>query len=154
MGSAGLFGARCGAGRQSGGSIAYLIGYREPYPSFTRIRLGKGYEPLSARDVLVIDEAGMIGSRQLSRVLEATQEAGAKVVLIGDARQLQPIEAGAAFRAIAEQVGMAEIHAVRRQREAWAQRASQAFARGDVKQGLAAYAQRGHVQFLENRQAA
>src|SRR5260363_1399 len=114
----------------------------------------KGYEPLSARDVLVIDEAGMIGSRQLSRVLEATQEAGAKVVLIGDARQLQPIEAGAAFRAIAEQVGMAEIHAVRRQREAWAQRASQAFARGDVKQGLAAYAQRGHVQFLENRQAA
>jgi len=114
----------------------------------------KGYDALNARDVLVIDEAGMVGSRQLGRVLEAAQKAEAKVALIGDARQLQPIEAGAAFRAIAAHVGMAEIHTVRRQREAWAQQASQAFARGDAEQGLTAYVQRGHVQFLENREAA
>jgi hypothetical protein len=104
--------------------------------------------------VLVIDEAGMVGSRQMGRVLEAAEQAGAKVVLVGDARQLQPIEAGAAFRAVAEQIGVAEIEAIRRQREPWAREASQAFAQGAVAAGLAAYAERGHVQFSESREAA
>ncbi len=58
----------------------------------------QGREGLSTRDVLVIDEAGMVGTRQLERVLSHAEEAGAKVVLVGDPRQLQAIEAGAAFR--------------------------------------------------------
>jgi hypothetical protein len=113
-----------------------------------------GRDPLSAGDVLVIDEAGMVGSRQLGRVLETAHQAGAKVVLAGDSRQLQPIEAGAAFRAVAEQVGVAEIGAVRRQREAWAREASEAFARGEIAAGLAAYAERGQVHFLGSREDA
>jgi Ti-type conjugative transfer relaxase TraA len=113
-----------------------------------------GRDGLGSRDVLVIDEAGMVGSRQMGRVLEAAEQAGAKVVLVGDARQLQPIEAGAAFRAVAEQIGVAEIEAIRRQREPWAREASQAFAQGAVADGLAAYAERGHVQFSESREAA
>jgi Ti-type conjugative transfer relaxase TraA len=110
-----------------------------------------GRDPLGSRDVLVIDEAGMVGSRQLGRVLEVARDAGAKVVLAGDSRQLQPIEAGAAFRAIAEQVGVAQIDAVRRQREDWARAASAAFARGDIAAGLSAYAARGEVRVLESR---
>jgi Ti-type conjugative transfer relaxase TraA len=61
----------------------------------------QGRDVLTARDVLVIDEAGMIGSRQMERVLSAADAAGAKVVLVGDAEQLQAIEAGAAFRVLA-----------------------------------------------------
>ncbi len=53
---------------------------------------------LTSRDVLVVDEAGMIGTRQLSRVLAEAAGAGAKVVMVGDVQQLQAIEAGAAFR--------------------------------------------------------
>lgn len=113
-----------------------------------------GRDPLGARDVLVIDEAGMVGSRQMGRVLEAAREAGAKVVLVGDARQLQPIEAGAAFRAIAEQIGVVEIETIRRQRQVWAREASQAFAAGAVAEGLEAYAARGHVRMVESREAA
>jgi len=114
----------------------------------------RGRDPLAARDVLVIDEGGMVGSRQLGRVLEAAQGAGAKVVLVGDARQLQPIEAGAAFRAVAEQVGVVEIGTIRRQREAWAREASQAFARGETGAGLEAYAAHGAVHWLPSREAA
>ncbi|HQR90613.1 MAG TPA: AAA family ATPase, partial [Caulobacter sp.] len=62
----------------------------------------QGRELLDARDVLVIDEAGMIGSRQMERLLSAAEKAGVKVVLVGDPEQLQAIEAGAAFRSIAE----------------------------------------------------
>jgi Ti-type conjugative transfer relaxase TraA len=115
---------------------------------------GRGRDPLSSRDVLVIDEAGMVGSRQMGRVLEAARDAGAKVVLVGDARQLQPIEAGAAFRAIAEQIGVVEIETIRRQRREWAREASQAFASGAVREGITTYAARGHVHMSESRDSA
>ncbi len=58
----------------------------------------------------------MIGWRQMERVLSAANEAGAKVVLVGDPEQLQAIEAGAAFRPIVEQHGGVEITAIRRQK--------------------------------------
>lgn len=63
---------------------------------------GQGRDALTSRDVLVIDEAGLVGTRQLERVLSHAAEAGAKVVLVGDPQQLQSIEAGAAFRSISE----------------------------------------------------
>lgn len=48
---------------------------------------------LTKRDVFVIDEAGMVGTRQMQRVLEHVEQAGAKAVLVGDTEQLQAIEA-------------------------------------------------------------
>ncbi|HBA7051306.1 TPA: Ti-type conjugative transfer relaxase TraA [Escherichia coli] len=113
-----------------------------------------GKDKLTSRDVLVIDEAGMIGSRQLGRVLKAAEQAGAKVVLLGDDKQLAAIEAGAAFRGVVQHVGAAEITEVRRQKEAWARAAGQELARGSVADGLAAYAERGHVQIHDSREAA
>lgn len=79
----------------------------------------QGRDLLTSRDVLVIDESGMVGTRQLERVLSHAAEAGAKVVLVGDPQQLQSIEAGAAFRSLVERHGGAEISEVRRQRDDW-----------------------------------
>ncbi len=110
-----------------------------------------GREQLKCGDVLVIDEAGMISSQQMSRVLDLVAKAGAKVVLVGDAMQLQPIQAGAAFRAMTERIGFAELSGVRRQRDAWARHASRLFARGRVEEGLDAYAQRGRIIESETR---
>ncbi len=56
----------------------------------------QGRDLLGPRDVLVIDEAGMVGTRQMERVFSHAADAGAKVVLVGDPQQLQAIEAGAA----------------------------------------------------------
>lgn len=104
-----------------------------------------GRELLTSKDVLVIDEAGMIGSRQMRDVLSRANDAGAKVVLIGDAEQLQPIEAGAAFRAISEQTGTAVIGEIRRQHEDWMREASKSFATHKTEEAFAAYQSRGHV---------
>ncbi|MGO7259266.1 AAA family ATPase, partial [Rhizobium brockwellii] len=76
----------------------------------------------------------------LARVLDIAELAQAKVVLVGDAMQLQPIQAGAAFRAITERIGFAELAGVRRQHQQWAREASRLFARGEVEQGLDVYA--------------
>jgi ATP-dependent exoDNAse (exonuclease V) alpha subunit len=51
--------------------------------------------------VLVLDEAGMLGTRQLARVLDHMAAAGGKLVLVGDHRQLPELEAGGTFRALA-----------------------------------------------------
>lgn len=110
-----------------------------------------GRDLLDRGDIFVVDEAGMVSSQQMARVLKAAEDAGAKVVLVGDAMQLQPIQAGAAFRAIAERIGSAELAGVRRQREAWARDASQLFARGKVEEGLDAYAHRRRIIESEHR---
>jgi len=114
----------------------------------------RGRDMLTERDVLVIDEAGMVGSRQLGRVLTAAEKAGAKVVMLGDDKQLAAIEAGAGFRVISEHIGAAELTEIRRQREGWAREASKEFARGDVRAALDAYNERGHVRIVEDREAA
>ena len=113
-----------------------------------------GRELLTARDVLVIDEAGMIGSRQMERVLSAAREASAKVVLVGDPEQLQAIEAGAAFRRVAERHGAVEITEIRRQREEWQRSATRALATGRTGEAIDVYDQRGMVHAAETREAA
>ncbi|MCB8878529.1 Ti-type conjugative transfer relaxase TraA [Acidisoma silvae] len=107
----------------------------------------RGFDQLGPRDVFVIDEAGMVGSTQLSRFITAADRAGAKVVLVGDPEQLQPIGPGAAFRAIAERVGFVELSEVRRQREDWQRAASVDFGRHRTVEGLAAYAEHGAIRF-------
>ncbi|WP_339710372.1 Ti-type conjugative transfer relaxase TraA [uncultured Sphingosinicella sp.] len=93
---------------------------------------------LTARDVLVIDEAGMIGTRQMERVLSHAQRAGAKVVLVGDPEQLQAIEAGAAFRSIHERHGGVEVTEIRRQHEGWQRDAVRQLATGRTAEAIQA----------------
>jgi Ti-type conjugative transfer relaxase TraA len=115
---------------------------------------GQGRDMLETGDVLVIDEAGMVGTRQLERVLSLAAEAGAKVVLVGDPQQLQSIEAGAAFRSIHERHGGAEIGEVRRQREDWQRDATRDLAHRRTGNALEAYRSHGMVHEAQTREQA
>ncbi|MEW6396815.1 MAG: Ti-type conjugative transfer relaxase TraA [Pseudomonadota bacterium] len=113
-----------------------------------------GRDMLTSSDVLVIDEAGMVGTRQLERMLSHAAEAGAKVVLVGDPQQLQSIEAGAAFRSIHERHGGAEIGEVRRQREDWQRDATRDLATGRTADAIHAYDAHDMVHIAETREQA
>ncbi|OPH83213.1 Ti-type conjugative transfer relaxase TraA [Nitrobacter vulgaris] len=115
---------------------------------------GQGRDMLTSRDVLVIDEAGMVGTRQLERVLSHAAEAGAKVVLVGDPQQLQSIEAGAAFRSIHERHGGAEIGEVRRQHEDWQRDATRDLATGKIGNTIHAYDAHDMLHAAETREQA
>ncbi|WP_269586479.1 Ti-type conjugative transfer relaxase TraA [Roseibium sp. Sym1] len=106
---------------------------------------GRGERLPDKRSVFVIDEAGMVDSRQMSVFVETIAKAGAKLVLIGDAEQLQPIEAGAAFRSLTDRTGYAELGTIYRQREQWMRDASMDLARGNVANAIHAYRANGHV---------
>lgn len=114
----------------------------------------QGREILGANDVLVIDEAGMIGSRQLERVLGEAERRGAKAVLIGDAEQLQAIEAGAAFRSLSERLSHVEIGDIRRQRETWQREATRHLATERTGEALDAYRAHGMVHAADTRDEA
>ena len=70
---------------------------------------------LDSKHVIVLDEAGMVGTRQLHKLLDCVHAAGAKAVLVGDPQQLQPIDAGGLFRKLSEELGYAELEDIRRQ---------------------------------------
>lgn len=113
-----------------------------------------GFDRLESRDVLVIDEAGMVGSKQLGQFISEVEQRGAKVVLVGDPEQLQPIGPGAALRAVAERIGLVELKGVKRQHEDWQRAASVDFGRQRTAEGLASYAERGCIRFEESSDSA
>ena len=111
-------------------------------------------EHLNANDVFVIDEAGMVGSRQMNFFIQAIQNAGAKIVLVGDSGQLKPIAAGGAFTAISDITSPATITEIRRQSQDWQRQASLDFATGNIEAALNAYDDHGCINTADSDAAA
>jgi conjugative relaxase-like TrwC/TraI family protein len=116
--------------------------------------LNRGGEQLDARTVLVVDEAGMVGSRKLTRLLEHAGRAQAKVVLVGDDRQLAAIDAGGGFRALRLRLGASELVENRRQQQAWEREALELVRSGLVEDVVAAYQAHDRVVAADSKPAA
>lgn len=111
-------------------------------------QLNTGKTELTSKTVLVIDEAGMVGSRQLTQILDYAEQGQAKVVLVGDHQQLQPIDAGGAFRLLAQNLGYASLQNIQRQIEIADRQIVMQLASGQSEQALVAIRKQGnlHVQ--------
>lgn len=110
---------------------------------------------LGPNTLVVVDEAGMVSTRDLEAVLSAARAAGAKVVLIGDRRQLAAVAGASALRAVVEMVGRsAVLGEVRRQTSDWQRAASVAMARGDTEAGIRAYVAHDRVELVSGPDAA
>ena len=96
-------------------------------------------ERLPYRIVLVVDEAGMAGTRQLATVLDHVEAVRGKLVLVGDDRQLAAIDAGGAFGALARRGLAVELTENRRQRHAWEREAVEHLRAGRGEEAIAAY---------------
>jgi ATP-dependent exoDNAse (exonuclease V) alpha subunit len=94
-----------------------------------------------------MDEAGMCDSYAMFEILNVAKRSQAKVVLVGDPQQVQPVGPGATFRAILERVGYAELQTVYRQSAPWQQVATCQLAQGHVKEALQAYEATGCIHF-------
>lgn len=89
--------------------------------------------------VLVVDEAGMVGTRTLHRLLVLAETTGTKLVLVGDPKQLPEIDAGGLFATLARQDAVTTLVGNQRQQQRWEQRALRELRDGDVVRALAAY---------------
>jgi Ti-type conjugative transfer relaxase TraA len=100
---------------------------------------------LPDRAVLVVDEAGMVDTRRLARLLDHAADAKAKVILIGDERQVPAVEAGGSFAGLADRLGAVELSQVHRQRHTWDRAALDELRHGDISEWIAAYDQHGRL---------
>ena len=101
--------------------------------------LGKGRDKFEAKDIIVVDEAGMIGTEKTKLLIEHAKQEGAKLVFVGDDRQLSPIDAGTPFSKLKEEFGAAEIVTMRRQNESWQREAAEKIRVGNVNAALCLY---------------
>lgn len=99
---------------------------------------------LPRRGVLVVDEAGMVGTRKLAALLQAAEKARTKVVLVGDPRQLPEVEAGGAFAVLARKDPI-ELTANRRQIHEWERAALDQLRHGDVAEAVTVYRDRQRI---------
>lgn len=109
---------------------------------------------LDAKTVLVIDEASMVGTRQMEKLLGGAAEAGAKVVLVGDPRQLLPIEAGEPFLEMLERGEHRELRCITRQREPWMRQAVLDLAEGRVGEAMVAFEENQQLGRFPNARLA
>ncbi len=100
---------------------------------------GQAERVLDSRTVLVVDEAGMLGSRKLARLLDHAQDARSKVVLVGDDKQLAAVEAGGGFRGLRLRLGASTLTENRRQAEPWERDALEQLREGNIEAALSAY---------------
>lgn len=114
-------------------------------------QLDEGKTTLNRGTVLVVDEAGMVGSEHMNRLTAHVERAGAKVVLVGDSRQLQPIDAGGAFRLLSTELGHAELSDIRRQHEAWQRQSVHEMSRGQADLVIRAHYARGLANLTETK---
>ncbi|MBR1141382.1 MAG: MobF family relaxase [Bradyrhizobium sp.] len=117
-------------------------------------RLKAGEKVLDKQTVLIVDEAGLLSSRDMHALLGAVTEAGAKIILVGDRQQLQAIGAGPGLDLVARAVEAARVNTIVRQREAWAREAITAFGTGQSVSALEAFADRGLLIEADGAKAA
>jgi conjugative relaxase-like TrwC/TraI family protein len=101
--------------------------------------LQQDVEAIDKRTVLVIDEAAMVGTRDLDYLVRRVHRGGGRVVLVGDPRQLQAIDAGGVLRGLEERLPVISLTENRRQVEGWERQALTELRAGDVQRFLRAY---------------
>ena len=141
--------ARTAAGLEAGTGI----------PACTLARLladleRPGTAGLAAGSAVVVDEAGMVGTRDLQRLLTIAARDGLKVVLVGDHAQLPEIAAGGSFGRLASQAGVHELTVNRRQTEVWEHDALDRLRARQPKAALDAYTAHGRVTVADTAAAA
>jgi conjugative relaxase-like TrwC/TraI family protein len=96
---------------------------------------------LTPRTVVVVDEAGMVGTVDLHEVVTAARRAGAKVILVGDHHQLPEVNAGGGFAAAITATGnhLTELTVNRRQVAEWEVAALDELRHGHVAAAFDAY---------------
>jgi ATP-dependent exoDNAse (exonuclease V) alpha subunit len=104
--------------------------------------------------VLVVDEAGMLGTRDLARLLDHVQQREGKLVLVGDPYQLPEIDAGGAFTGFVDRGFAVELRENRRQVETWERTALDHLRNGQVDRALALYDTHERIHIAPDEAAA
>ena len=114
-------------------------------------RLNNGRTSWNRRTVVMVDEAAMLDTKLMAMVTAHAHEAGAKLILVGDDRQLSSIDRGGMFGALKDRHGAAELSEVKRQHKIDERRASEMMAEGNFHDALGIYDQKGAIHWTRTQ---
>jgi hypothetical protein len=126
-------------------NLARFLGKTPGGATVNPVQVGPG-------DVILLDEAGQADTADLLKLQATADQAGARIVPVGDEFQLGAINAGGMFPLLAGRLGALEIHEVHRFAEQWEKDASLKLRHGDVTV-IADYQARGRVHAGREEQA-
>jgi hypothetical protein len=104
----------------------------------------RGIGVLHEGQLVLVDEAGMADTLTLQTIVAEAERAGAKVVAVGDHRQLGAVAAGGALRLVHSQGNAAELDQLHRFEHGWEADATRRLREGDATVA-ATYAERGRI---------
>jgi len=112
------------------------------------------FQQKAKNGVIWVDEAGLLGMRQLRQIFDAADQLNARVVLQGDKKQHGSVERGATLRVLEEFAGLpvAELTDIRRQRGEY-KSAIQSLSQGDVLDGFDKLDGLGWVKQVEDNKS-
>jgi hypothetical protein len=113
----------------------------------------EGGDGLGQGSVLLIDEAGMVDSATLARLISHAERSEAKLILIGDPEQLGEIEAGGMFRAVADRSDPIYLDQVIRHRHDLDREAARRIREGEGREALGLYVSEERVTVAPDAEA-
>lgn len=96
---------------------------------------------------LMVDEAAMLGTRQMAELFNVADRFDLRLILIGDTRQIESSTAGSPMRKMLEFIEPAKLHVVTRQKDPQDAQATTDFYEGRPLEALTAYDQRDLISF-------
>jgi len=118
------------------------------------MNLNNGRTSWDAKTVVMVDEAGMVDTKLMAMVTAHAHDAGAKLILVGDSRQLSSIDRGGMYSVLTERHGAAVLSEVRRQYKSDERRASEMMHEGNFDGALAIYDQKGAIHWTRTQPEA
>ena len=116
--------------------------------------LANGRRAWTDRTVVVVDEAAMVDTKLMALIATHAHEAGAKLILAGDDRQLASIERGGMFGALKDRHEAAALTEVRRQHKEEDRRAASMMAEGNFSDALQIFAAKDAIHWSRTQDQA
>ncbi|HCC25456.1 MAG TPA: hypothetical protein DEP85_08135, partial [Holosporales bacterium] len=111
-------------------------------------------ETLNSNTLVVVDEAGMMGTELSVELFHVIKTSGAKLLLVGDDRQLSSVARGGAFGLLAERYGAVTLQEVRRQTIDWQKAVSEDLSKGDVRNAVSLLEENKAIQWKDTKEDA
>lgn len=109
---------------------------------------------ITPKTVVLVDEAGMIGTRHMRMIAELVEGNGGTLCVVGDPAQLPAVETTSPLQSLTFRYGAARLTEIQRQKEAWAREAAQKFAGGEPGTAMAIFAKKHRVTVRDNLEEA
>ena len=117
-------------------------------------RANTGTVYVDRNTTVILDEAGMVDHKRLDALTELVERSGAKLIAVGDGKQLPSIGPGGMFDRLTDHAPTAELADIHRTKDPADQRAWQALRAGEPERAMAHYASRGQLHLSDTRDQA